>query len=206
MAIQDELVGVPARRAAELTGITLARLRRWETYDLVVPSTIRQLSARNTVRLYNFQDLLDLMVVRELVSVVPANIRTLRKLLRSMRIEVAHPWSQIVFAHDSGHLYWQHPDGTWQDGKSPNQAVITGVLDLDLIRARVREGLRRKPEQAGKVVKQRGVMGSKKVFDGTRTPVSAVREFLDAGFDTADILREYPHLTAQDVLVARAAS
>jgi uncharacterized protein (DUF433 family) len=41
------------------------------------------------------------------------------------------------------------------------------------------------------------------VFAGTRIPVATVQRYLEAGYDTAAILREYPSLTSADVEAAR---
>jgi uncharacterized protein (DUF433 family) len=41
------------------------------------------------------------------------------------------------------------------------------------------------------------------VLAGTRIPVATVQRYLDAGYDTAAIIREYPSLTPADVEAAR---
>jgi len=46
------------------------------------------------------------------------------------------------------------------------------------------------------------VMGGKPVIKGTRIPVYFILELLSNGWSVDDILREYPHLTREDVLVA----
>ena len=53
------------------------------------------------------------------------------------------------------------------------------------------------------MTRRRGVQRSKPVFAGTRIPVAAVQRYLDAGYDTAAIIREYPSLTPEDVETAR---
>jgi MerR-like DNA binding protein len=64
-AMEDTLA-VPDKRAAQLAAISMKQLRHWEKTGLVVPSIRQQISQRNTVRLYSFQDLLQLLVVAEL--------------------------------------------------------------------------------------------------------------------------------------------
>jgi len=46
------------------------------------------------------------------------------------------------------------------------------------------------------------VMGGKPVIKGTRIPVYFILELLSNGWSIDDILREYPHLTRDDVLAA----
>ena len=46
------------------------------------------------------------------------------------------------------------------------------------------------------------VMGGKPVIKGTRIPVYFILELIANGWTIDDILREYPHLTRDDVLAA----
>ena len=57
----EEMLAVPDKRAAKLAGISMRQLRYWEGIGLVVPSVRGQISPRNTVRLYSYQDLLELL-------------------------------------------------------------------------------------------------------------------------------------------------
>lgn len=200
--LQDDLVGVSARRAAAIAAISHDRLRRWEKYGLVSPSVVSQVGGK-TVRLYGFQQLVELLVVRELER-VPTHVRKLRRVLKDLRIGYEHPWTELRFAHDAGELYWQHPDGSWAGDRAPNQQVLVETIDLKLIRATVRESVRRDPATVGRVEKRRNVLGSKLVIAGTRTPVSAVQEYIEAGYDNRDILVAYPHLSEEDISAVRA--
>ena len=51
-----------------------------------------------------------------------------------------------------------------------------------------------------------GILGGKPVIQGTRIPVDLLLELVDAGLSVDDILREYPHLKREDVLMVRASS
>ena len=46
-----------------------------------------------------------------------------------------------------------------------------------------------------------GILGGKPVIQGTRVPVDLLLELVDAGLGVDDILREYPHLKKEDVLM-----
>jgi uncharacterized protein (DUF433 family) len=47
----------------------------------------------------------------------------------------------------------------------------------------------------------RGILGGKPVIGGTRIPVDLLLELFGAGLSVDDILREYPHLTREDLLM-----
>jgi uncharacterized protein (DUF433 family) len=82
--------------------------------------------------------------------------------------------------------------------------VLHEVIQLDPIRARIREATRRTRDDYGKVEKHRGRRASKEVFAGTRLPVQTVVSWLQNGFTTEQVIEAYPDLTPADVQVARA--
>ena len=48
---------------------------------------------------------------------------------------------------------------------------------------------------------QPGILGGKPVVQGTRIAVDLLLELVDAGLSVDDILKEYPHLKREDVLM-----
>ena len=54
------------KQSIKLAVISMRQLRYWEQFGLIVPSTSEHISPRNTVRLYSFRDLLELLVAAEL--------------------------------------------------------------------------------------------------------------------------------------------
>ncbi|MCE4600626.1 MAG: DUF433 domain-containing protein [Desulfurococcales archaeon] len=46
------------------------------------------------------------------------------------------------------------------------------------------------------------IMGGKPVIKGSRIPVYFILELIASGWSIDDILKEYPHLTREDVLAA----
>ena len=97
MQVDDRLVALPARAAARLAAVSARRLRGWEDRGLVEPSVRRQLSERNTVRLYGFQDLLGVLIVREL-SDHGAHPRTIGRLVDHLRGHYERPLTQVRWA------------------------------------------------------------------------------------------------------------
>ncbi len=54
----------------------------------------------------------------------------------------------------------------------------------------------------GRIVVNPKIMGGKPVIKGTRIPVYFILELIANGWTIDDILKEYPHLTREDVLAA----
>jgi uncharacterized protein (DUF433 family) len=199
-------IAIPASVAARIAGISERRLKAWDHSKLIQPAVRRQLSDRNTVRLYGFQELVELRVLRALHErqMAPQHIAKVIKRLRAQGYDA--PLRQLVYAVSAGELFFKHPNGEWEGGRRPDQVVLHEVLDLELIRSQVRRALARPrpPGSVGRVERRRKVLGSKPVLAGTRTPVSAVSSYVKRGYSDKEILAALPHLTPADIEAVRA--
>ena len=200
----DELVAFPDTQAARLGRVSRRRLHYWEETGLVVPSIKRQLSSRNTVRLYGFQDLLALLVVAELRTERDMSLQHIRRVVSHLHSRgYQAPLRELRFATVGREIYFQHPDGSWEGDLAPDQIVLEKTLRLDPLRARINRAAERPKAKAGLVEKHRGVHASAPVFAGTRIRVATVQEYLREGYETAAILEAFPDLEAADVEEAR---
>lgn len=196
----EELLAFPDTRARKLARVSMRRLRYWEETGLVVPSIRRQLSPKNTVRLYSFQDLLALLVVAELRTERDMSLQHIRRVVEHLRSRgYEAPLRELTFATLGQEIYFQHSDGTWEGDLRPDQIVLEKILRLDPLRARITRAAQRQASDAGRVVKQRGVHASAPVFAGTRIRVSTVQDYLRHGYGTEAILEAFPDLKAADV-------
>jgi DNA-binding transcriptional MerR regulator len=200
----EQVPAFPDTKAARLAHVSIERLRRWEEADLVVPSIKETLSPRNTVRLYCFQDLLALLVVAELRTERDMSLQHIRKVVNHLRSRgYEHPLRELKFATLGKHIYFQHPDGSWEGDIRPDQIVLEKVLKLDPLRARIGAAASRPEDAAGHVVRKRRVHASVPVFEGTRIRVATVQAYLQNGYSTAAILQAFPDLRAADIEQAR---
>jgi DNA-binding transcriptional MerR regulator len=200
----EEMLAVPDKRAAKLAGISMRQLRYWEGIGLVVPSVRGQISPRNTVRLYSYQDLLELLAAAELRHQPGISLQHIRRVVSYLRTAKFNaPLRELNFAVRGNEIYFQYPDGTWSGDKAPRQIAFHQVLALSVFEARIRTVRDRDPEDAGRVVRRRGVHGSKPIFAGTRITVGAVQRYLQVGCDDKAIIGEYPLLTPADIEAAR---
>lgn len=204
-AVSDDDLAVTEARAAKMVGFSVRRLRAWASRSILGPGVERRLSERNTVRLYRFQDLVELHVARALLDQgrSPQQIRKVVHHLRSR--DYGAPLAELRFEVRGDHIYFQHPDGTWEGDRAPDQIVLHSVLDLEGIRALVREAVapKRLDRRAGALVQRRGVVGGKPVFEGTRIPITAVEPYLRRGMTDERILEAFPLLTEADLEAAR---
>lgn len=199
----DDLA-VSDKRAIKLARITMNQLRYWEKIGLVVPSVRRQVSPGKAVRLYSFEDLLELLVAAELRHRPGISLQHIQRIVAYLRKqEFTAPLREVRFATYGSNIYIQYPDGSWSGDPVPDQLIVQQAVALDLVTARIDAVRSRDPGDAGRVVQHRGVHRGKPVFAGTRIPVGAVQRYLQAGYDTEAIIEEYPSLTPEDVDAAR---
>jgi uncharacterized protein (DUF433 family) len=197
-----DVLAIPDKRAAKLARITMRQLRYWEQTGLIVPSIKRQITPRNTVRLYNYQDLLGLLVAAELRNRV--SLQHIRRVIAQLHDRgFTDPLRELRFATHDNDVYFQYPDGSWSGDPHPDQVIFQQVIALDALREKIPTVSERDPDVAGRVVSRRGVLGGKPIFAGTRIPVATVQRFLRAGYGTDAIIEEYPSLTPADIEAAR---
>jgi DNA-binding transcriptional MerR regulator len=202
-AVEDTLA-VSDKRAAKLAGISVNQLRYWEKIGLVIPSAQHQISPRNTVRLYNFENLLELVVAAELRHRPGISLQHIRRVIAYLRNrKFDAPLRELKFATRGQEIYFQYPDGSWSGDPFPDQLIYRQAIALDEVGAKINTVNDRAPEAAGQVVSRRGVHLSKPIFAGTRIPVATVQRYLQAGYDAKAIIKEYPSLTAADIETAR---
>jgi DNA-binding transcriptional MerR regulator len=203
-AAAEDLLAFPDTKARQLARVSMRRLRYWEQIGLVVPSIKRRLGAGNTVRLYSFPDLLALLVVSELRTERDMSLQRIRRLVSHLRArDYDEPLRELKFATVGREIYFQHPDGSWEGDLQPDQIVFEQTIRLEPLRARIQRAARRSDEEAGQIVRRRGVHASAPVFAGTRIRVSTVQDYLRQGHGTAEILRAFPDLDEADVDQAR---
>lgn len=204
--VGDERLALPASVAARATGATERQINYWADTGLVVPAVERRVGKNRRVRLWGFQELVELGVVVQLQhrSISKQELRRVIADVRSRR-SIDRPLLTLKFGVDtnSGNLYYIDPDGYMEAAQRPGQGVLEETIDLEEIRQRISRARERSHEHHGKVVRRRGLKSSKPVFAGTRTPIEVLRPYFDRGYSTDRILQAFPHLNEDDLAAAR---
>ncbi|WP_344004803.1 DUF433 domain-containing protein [Nocardioides lentus] len=189
-------------RLAELAGVSVRRLSYWESQGLLRPTSAMEMRGRN-VRLYDFHGALTALILAALREKV--SLQHIRQVVRHLR-ERDFDVPSVRFALVGPRVFFQTPEGEWEDVRDPMQIVISETLDLRPLRATLARGVERTADQHGQVEKLRGARGSRPLVSGTRVPVAAVERYLRRGIGTDRILEAYPSLTTEDIEAVRAVS
>jgi uncharacterized protein (DUF433 family) len=192
--------------AAIIAGLSRRQVDYWSSTGLVRPAIDQRVTPGRIVRLYSYTELMSLLVAASLrrAGISLQHVRVIVEYLRSRGYP--EPLTQVSFAVVAGRVYFQHDDGRWESDLHSDQVVIHEVLDLQPLRARIRDAERRSRDTIGHVEKRRGVLGSKPVIAGTRIPVATVQRFLSSGRTVDDVLRAYPQLERADIDAVRSAT
>ncbi|MEX0952784.1 MAG: DUF433 domain-containing protein [Nitriliruptoraceae bacterium] len=203
--IRDDLRAYPIDVASKISGASPRQIRYWAKTGLVAID-LDQKVGRRRVRLWDFQGLIELSVVMEMLR-RNCSLQAIRKVVEFIRErdQLDRPLSQVAFYVDreSGEIAWVDADGSVEGARRPGQTVMREVINLERIRAAIRSHPLRDAQAYGRIESHRGVMGSKPVFSGTRTPVAALASYFARNVPTERILEAFPHLTSDDVEAAR---
>ncbi len=200
---------MPARRAAHVADISTRRLNAWAQQGLVSPFSERRLSPRRKICLYGFQELTELLIVREMLAkgVSLSHIRSVLAYIKDAH-DIDQPLKRCVFAieqKNSGgsEIFFRTPDGVWAGGREPKQSFMRTMIDLDEIRSVVMRRLNARIGTPGATERKRGRLGATETFSGTRIPVSMVVGYIQQGKTDEEIARAFPSLEGQDIALAR---
>ncbi|MDD9909935.1 MAG: DUF433 domain-containing protein [Ahrensia sp.] len=109
-------------------------------------------------------------------------------------------WADVKLCVVNGDVSFLDPETGQIEGVTTGQYAIVEIVDvISEVHDNIVKLRNRSPEDYGKFRNKRHVMRNSTVFSGTRIPISAVRRFLEAGYSSKEILKQYPSLTDADI-------
>lgn len=203
MSETENIIGAfSEEQAAQLSGVSLNQLRAWDANGFFVPS-FSDTKGVPFGRIYSFRDIVSLRVLNDLRNTKRIPLGH----LRAVSAELAHlgdeKWTVTT-------LYVLGKRVVFVDPRTKlRQEIVSGqrVFDIPLrvvissTRKAVQE-LNNRDDLVGQVVKARFVAQNEPVIAGTRVSVAAIRDFANAGYSAAKIVKEYPGITVRDVEAA----
>ncbi|HYY44908.1 MAG TPA: MerR family transcriptional regulator [Actinomycetota bacterium] len=129
--------------ACKIVGITYRQLDYWTRTGLVVPS-VREAQGSGTQRLYSFNDLLQLKVIKNLLE-AGASLQKVRQAIDYVRAHLEGDWSKLTIVADGGGVYACTSDAEVVDLLRSGQGVLGAVVAVDKVRDQLTGTLRRFP-------------------------------------------------------------
>jgi DNA-binding transcriptional MerR regulator len=135
-----EEIGYRGPQTCKIVGITYRQLDYWTRTGLVVPS-VQAATGSGSQRLYSFNDLLQLKVVKSLTD-AGASLQKVRQAIDYVRDNLADDWSQVTIVADGGGVYACTSDAEVVDLLRSGQGVLGAVVAVGRVRDQLAGTLR----------------------------------------------------------------
>lgn len=183
--------------ASKLSGLSRRQLTMWDESGFYRPS--------NT-GFYSFRDLVALRTLGELRNQRKIPLQTLRRFSKWLHRHQSEPWATMRFATAGKEVLVYDEQGRLVSGTKPGQGADVVPYPIQDVFSTVERDARqlnkRHPDDVGKIVRTRGVLGSSPRIAGTRIPTSTIWALHRDGVSIGSIVSRYPHLTKRDVEAA----
>jgi DNA-binding transcriptional MerR regulator len=141
-----EEAGYRGPQACKIVGITYRQLDYWTRTGLVMPS-VQEATGSGSQRLYSFNDLLQLKVVKSLTD-AGASLQKVRQAIDYVRTNLSDNWSKVTIATDGAGVYACTSDAEVVDLLRSGQGVLGAVVAVDKVRDQLAGTLRElRPDQ-----------------------------------------------------------
>jgi uncharacterized protein (DUF433 family) len=202
----EALIALSLETVSRLTGLSPARLRRWDSSGFFVPGFASPDGRRPRRRVYSLQDLIALHTIVRLMEngVSHRRLRDVVPLIRSVPID---DWRQRQ-------LHVKHGEVMLDGQQIPCASKIyenrtdSDLVSIDMkslveeVQQQVQRLSERTPAQIGRVIRDRSIMNGEPILAGTRIPTATVFDYARHGETPAQIVASYPRLTEEDVAAA----
>ena len=189
---------------ADLTGLSVFQLRRWDRNGFFHPSLADPDRRRPHSRIYSLRDVVVLRAIAELRK-AGVSFTELKKVLSTFVMNDDGEWPVRSFYVVGNQLFDSRGDALAAT-KTENRPGEVIVVDMKEVTTVVEQGVRRlaerQPDQIGQVTRNRWIMGGAPIIAGTRIPTETIAWFHENGYSLSWILKEFPRLTPEDVQVA----
>ena len=141
-----EEVGYRGPQTCKIVGISYRQLDYWTRTGLVVPS-LQEAHGSGTQRLYSFNDLLQLRVIKNLTD-AGASLQKVRQAIDYVRDHLQDDWSRVTIVADGGGVYACTSDAEVIDLLRSGQGVLGAVVAVGQVRDQLAGDLRELRPQA----------------------------------------------------------
>lgn len=192
---------------SRLTGISQAQLRYWDRKNFYRPSYGDGGGSRSAFnRIYSFRDIVSLRVLDVLRNQFSVSLQHLREVSDKLSHMAEDRWIGTQLWVVKKKVVWQEPDTDRPQEVLSGQYIVPVILEKvvadtrnDVAKLNVRD-----EAVEGRVERSRFINHNAPVIAGTRITVLAIQRFAQAGYNTQQIIKEYPDLTVKDVEAALA--
>ena len=125
-------IGYRGPQACKIVDITYRQLDYWTRTGLVSP-TVQPAKGSGTQRLYSFNDLLQLKVIKGLTD-AGASLQKVRQAIDYVRENLADDWSKVTIVADGSGVYACTSDAEVVDLLRSGQGVLGAIVAVGRVR------------------------------------------------------------------------
>lgn len=125
-------IGYRGPQTCKIVGITYRQLDYWTRTQLVAPS-VQEAKGSGTQRLYSFNDLLQLKVVKSLAD-AGASLQKIRQAIDYVRNNLDEDWGKLTLVTDGQGVYACTSEAEVIDLLRRGQGVLGAIVAVDKIR------------------------------------------------------------------------
>jgi uncharacterized protein (DUF433 family) len=181
----------------------MRQLAYWDDLGFFKPQYAADERRTPYSRIYSFKDVVGLRTLAILKKTYKCSLQHLQEVARKLESYSKTPWADLTLYVLKRKVNFEEPESGRVRNVLDGQYALLPIRNVMEDVQRDAERLRhRAADQIGRIDKHRYVSHQAEVISGTRIRVSTIRHFINAGYSTAEILREYPSLTEADVEAA----
>lgn len=160
--------GYRGPQTCKVVGITYRQLDYWTRTELVTPS-VQEATGSGSQRLYSFNDLLQLKVIKSLTD-AGASLQKVRQAIEYVRNHLDDDWSKVTIVTDGSGVYACTSEAEVVDLLRSGQGVLGAIVAVGKVRDQLAGTLRElRPATVeagyGSSVGTRGASGDERVGD-----------------------------------------
>ena len=190
--------------ASRVTGLTKARLTRWDKLGFFSPEHLDDEDRGNPYcRVYSFRDLVGLRTLKVLIDSYRVPLAELRKAAVELEQRADRPWEKIPLAVLNRKVVFDLDTSPRDaDGQRILRHIPLPTIAAEVAK-RADELRNRDSDKIGMIERRPFVAHNAPVIAGTRIPARAVESFLADGYSDKEIMAEYPSVTRLDIAAVR---
>jgi uncharacterized protein (DUF433 family) len=193
-----------ADQVVRLTGLSMRQLAYWDKLGFFQPEYAADDRRSPYSRIYSFRDVVGLRTLSVLKNTYKCSLPHLREVAEKLSAYSKASWADLTLYVLKCKVQFDEPETGRTRGVVDGQYALLPISSVMEDVRREAERLReRAREQIGVIEKHRYVAHHAAVISGTRIRVSTILHFIEAGYSTADILKEYPSLKEADIEAAK---
>jgi DNA-binding transcriptional MerR regulator len=140
--------GYRGPQTCKIVDITYRQLDYWTRTGLVIPS-VQAATGSGSQRLYSFNDLLQLKVIKSLTD-AGGSLQKVRQAIDYVRDHLDDDWSKVTIVTDGAGVYACTSDAQVVDLLRKGQGVLGAIVAVDKVREQLQGTLRElRPVDAG---------------------------------------------------------